>query len=85
MAQQFHFEDIKLLPEAATKHFLWHLEYTFQEHNLELRAYMSKALKKPMVPINKEPHWVLQNWDDIMTVIMCGTHWDRKVHTAGDL
>ena len=56
MAQEFHSEDIKLLLEAVTKHFLWHSEYPFQENDLELRAYISKALKKPTVSINKEPH-----------------------------
>ena len=85
MAQEFHSEDIKLLLEAVTKYFLWHSEYPFQDHNLELKAYISKALKKPMVPINKEPYWVLQNWDDIMAFMMCGTHLDRKVHSAGHL
>ena len=38
-----------------------------------------------MVPINKEPHWVLHNWDDIMAFIIYGTHFDREVYTAGDL
>ena len=59
MAQDFHSKDIKLLLEAVTKHFLWHSKYTFQENDLELRAYISKALRKPMFPINKEPYWVL--------------------------
>jgi hypothetical protein len=85
MAQEYHPEDIKLLLEAVTKHFLWGEEYPFQESDLELKAYISKSLKKPQVPINKEPHWVLQNWDDIMAFMMCGTHLDREVHTVGDL
>ena len=85
MAQEFHSEDIQLLLEAVTKHFLWHSEYPFQENDLELRAYISKALRKPTVPINKKPHWVLQNWDDIMAFMIGGTHLDREVHTVGDL
>ena len=32
MAQEFHSEDIKLLLEAVTKHFLWHPEYPFLEN-----------------------------------------------------
>ena len=56
MAQEFHSEDIKLLLEAVTKHVLWHSEYAFQEKDLELRAYISKALRKPAVFINMEPH-----------------------------
>ena len=50
-----------------------------------MKAYISKVLRKPTVPINKEPYWVLQNWDAIMAFMICGTHLDREVHTAGDL
>ena len=35
--------------------------------------------------MNKEPHWILQKWDDIMAIMMCGTHLDTEVHVAGDL
>ena len=38
MAQEFHSEDIKLLLEAVTKHFLCQSEYPFQENHLELKA-----------------------------------------------
>ena len=65
MAQEFHSADIRLLLEAVIKHFLWHSEYRLPENDLELRAYINKPFMKPTVPINKEPHWVLQNWDDI--------------------
>ena len=85
MAQEFHSADIRLLLEALTKHFLWHAEYPFHEKDLELGAYISKALRKPTVAINKEPHWVLQNWNNIIACMMCGTHLDREVHAAGDL
>ena len=61
------------------------MEYLAQEKNSELKAYISKALKKPSVPINIEPHWVLQNWDDLLAFMRCGTHLDREVHTAGDV
>ena len=74
-----------LLLEAVTKHFSWQSQYSFQENDLELRAYISQALQKPTGPINKELHWVLQNWDDIMALMMCRTYLDREVHTAGDL
>ena len=56
MAQEFHSKNIKLLLAAVTKHFLLHSEYTFQKSDLELRTYISKALKILTVPINKEPH-----------------------------
>ena len=56
MAQEFHSQDVKLLLEALIKHFLWHLEYPFQEKDLELRAYISKVLRKPTLPINQELH-----------------------------
>ena len=46
---------------------------------------MSKSLRKLMVPIKKEPHWVLQKWDYIMAFVMCETNLDREVHTAADL
>ena len=85
MAQEFHSQNVKLLLEAVTKHFSWQSEYPFLENDLELRACISKALKKPTVPINKQPYWVLQNWDDIMAFMMCGTHLDKEVHTTGDL
>ena len=85
MAQEFHPEDIKLLWEVVKKYFLWHLEYPFQENDLELKAYISEALKKPIVPINKKPHWVLQNWDEIMAFMKCGMYLDREVYTARDL
>ena len=85
MAQEFQCEDVKLLLAVVTKHFLWHSEYPVQKNNLELRAYIIKALRKPMVLINKELHWVLQNWKDIIAFMMSGTHLDREVHTAEDL
>ena len=85
MAQAFYLQDIKLVLEAVIKHFLCHSEYTFQEIDLELRTYISKVLRQPTVPISKEPHWVLQNWDDIMAFMMCRKSLDREVHTAGDL
>ena len=84
MAQEFHSEDIKLVLEAVTKYFLLYSEYLFQENDLELKAYMSKALRKPMLSIKNESDWVLQNWNNIMAFMMCGTHLDREVHTAGD-
>ena len=74
-----------MLLEAVTKHVLVHSEYPFRENNLELRAYINKGLKKQLVTIHKELHWVLQNWNDIMAFMMCGTHLDREVYTAGDL
>ena len=85
MAQDFYYVDIKWLLEAVTKHFLWHSEYPFQENDLELRAYISKGLKKLTFPIYKKPHWVLQNWDNMMAFMMCGMHLDREIHTAGEL
>ena len=85
MAQEFHSEDIKLLLGGVTKYFSWHLEYPFQENDLDVRAYLSKALKKPTVSIKKELQSVLQNYDHIMLFMMCGMHLDRDVHTVGDL
>ena len=85
MAQEFHLESIMLPLEGVTKHFLWHSEYQFQENELKLSTYINKAFKKPTVSISKEPHWVLQKWDDIMAFMMCRMHLDRAVHTAGDL
>ena len=85
MSQEFYSQDIKLVLEAITKHFLQHSEYLFQEFDLEARAYIRKALKKPTVLINREPYWVLQNWHDIMTFMMCGQNLDKEVHTTEDL
>ena len=52
---------------------------------MELRAYIGKALKKPIVSINKQPHWRLQNWDDIMAFMMYRIHLDKEVHAVADL
>ena len=85
MAQEFHSVDIKLLLETVTKHLLWHSEYPSQDNDFELRAYISKGFKKPTVPINKELHWELKNWDDIMAFMIYRMHLDRGVHTVEDL
>ena len=61
MVPEFHSEDNKLLLEVVTKHVSWHSEKSFEENALELRAYISKVLRKPKVSINTEPHWVLPN------------------------
>ena len=52
---------------------------------MELRSYISKALRKQKVPTNKEAYWGLQNWDDIMAFITGGVHLDREVHSTEDL
>ena len=74
-----------MLLEVVINHFLWHSEHALQENDLELRVKISKELQKPMVSINKEPYQVLQNWDEIIGFMMCRTHSDREVHSAGDL
>ena len=76
---------MKLLLEAVIKHFLWNSEYIFQGKDWELRAYLRKALMKPSVPINKQLHLVLQNWNDIMGFMMCEMHLYREVYMAVDL
>ena len=85
MAQEYHCEDIKLLLVAITKHFLQHAEYLFQEINLELRACLSKTLKKPLGLICKKAQQVLQKWDDRMTLMTWRIHLYGKVHTTEDL
>ena len=85
IAQEFHTEDINLLLEGASKHFLWQSEYPLLEKDLKLKAYISTAVKKPTLPINNEVHSVLQNWDNIIAFMMCRMHLYREVHAAGDL
>ena len=85
MAQEFHCEYIKLLLEVVIKYFSWHSQYPCLENVLELSASINRALKKTTVPINKEPYWVLKNWHHIMAFMICGTHLEKEVHTAGDL
>ena len=85
VAWQFHSKDMKSPFEAVSKQFLWHSKYPFQQNDLEFRACISRALKKPPVQINKEPHWGLQNEDDAIGYMMCGMHLHRDVHTAGGL
>ena len=84
IAQEFNSKDIKLLLEAVTKH-LWHSESSLEDNDLQLKAYIRKALRKPTIHINKAPYCVLHHWDDIMAFMMHGTHLDKEVHTAEDL
>jgi len=85
LAQQYHDKDIKLLLEAVGKHYLWkETNYTFVETELDLKVVFQKELKKPVVPLGKEPHWVIKEWDEIMTFALCGRHLQLGRHTVED-
>jgi len=35
---------------------------------------LAESLKRPKIPQLTEPHWVLKEWDDIMSFMLCGQH-----------
>jgi len=35
---------------------------------------LAEGLKCPKIPQLTEPHWVLKEWDDIMSFMLCGQH-----------
>jgi len=70
----FHPKDIQLLLEATTKHYLWHTTIPFESKDLELTTGLAERLKLPKIAQLTEPHWVLKEWDDIMSFMLCGQH-----------
>jgi len=70
----FHPKDIQLLLEATTKHYLGHTTIPFESKDLELTKVLAERLKRPKIPQLTEPHWVLKEWDDIMSFMLCGQH-----------
>jgi len=68
----FHPNDIQLLLEVTTKHYLWHTTIPFESKDLELTTVLAERLKRPKIPQLTEPHWVLKEWDDIMSFMLCG-------------
>jgi len=72
--QCFHPKDIQLLLEATTKYYLWHTTIPFESKDLELTTVLAEHLKRPKIPQLPEPHWVLKEWADIMSFMLCGQH-----------
>jgi len=70
----FHPKDIQLLLEATTKHYLWHTTIPFESKDLELTTVLAERPKRPKIPQLTEPHWVLKEWDDIMSFMLCSQH-----------
>jgi len=70
----FQPKDIQLLLEGTTKHYLWHTTMPFESKDLELTTVLAERLKRPKIPQLTEPHWVLKEWDDIMSFMLCGQH-----------
>jgi len=70
----FHPKDIQLFLEATTKHYLWHTTILFDSKDLELATVLAEPLKRPKIPQLTELHWVLKEWDDIMSFMLCGEH-----------
>jgi len=70
----FHPKDIQLLLEATTIHYLWYTTIPFESKDLELTTVLAKHLKRPKNPQLTESHWVLKEWDDIMSFMLCGQH-----------
>jgi len=67
-------KDIQLLLESTTKDYLWHTTMPFESKDLELTTVLAERLKRPKIPQLIEPHWVLKEWDDIMSFMLCGQH-----------
>jgi len=70
----FHPKDIQLLLEATTKHYLWNTTIPFESRDLGLTTVLAECLERPKIPQLTEPHWVLKEWDDIMSFMLCGQH-----------
>jgi len=70
----FHPKDIQLLLEATTKHYLLNTTIPFEIKDLELTTVLAERLKWPKIPQLTESHWVLKEWDDIISFMLCGQH-----------
>jgi len=70
----FHPKDIQLLFEATIKHYLWHTTIPFESKDLELTMVLAEPLKRPKIPQLTEPHWVLKEWDNIISFMLCSKH-----------
>jgi len=70
----FHPKDIQLLLEATTKHYLRNTTILFKSKDLDLTTVLMERLKRPKILQLTEPHWVLKEWDDIISFMLCGQH-----------
>jgi len=70
----FHPKDIQLLLEAVTKHFLWNMAIPFENKDLVLTTVLNECLQRAKISQLTEPHWVLKEWDDIVSFMLCGQH-----------
>jgi len=70
----FNPKDIQLLLEATTKHNLWNTNISFESKDLELTTVLMECLKRLKIPQLSEPHWVMKEWDDIMSLMLCSQH-----------
>jgi len=70
----FHPKDIQLPFKATTKHFLRSTSIPFESKDLELTIVLMECIKQPKIPQLIESHWVLKEWDDIMSFMLCGQH-----------
>jgi len=65
-----HPKDIQLLLEATTKHYHWNTTIPFESMDLQLTTVLAERLQRPKIPQLTEPHWVLKEWDDIMSFML---------------
>jgi len=70
----FHSKDIQLHLEATTKHYFWDTTIPFESKDLELTMVLTEHLKRSKIPQLTEPQWVLKEWEDIMSFMLCGQH-----------
>jgi len=71
---RFHPKDIQLLLEATSKHYLWNTTIPFESKDLELTTVLMDNLKHSKIPRLTEPHWVLREWDHIMSFMLGSQH-----------
>jgi len=70
----YHLKDIQLLLEATTKHYLRNTTIPFESRDLELTTVLAERIKHPKIPQLSVLHWVLKEWDDIMSFMLCSQH-----------
>jgi len=69
-----HPKDIQLLLEATTTFYLWHTTIPFKSKDLEPTMVLAECLKRPQILQLTELHWVLKEWVDNMSFMLCGRH-----------
>ena len=81
----FHPTDIQLMMEAAGKHYLWKTTYPFKDKDLDLSAVIDREFKRPPRIPGKEPHWIIQQWDELIAFMTIGRHLELTTEGIEDV